>query len=166
MKYSSLSTREKEKRRRKAITLKRGGWKQERIAKKLGVSEAAVSQWIRRFNSEGAKGLGARPHPGAPPRLNSEQLNDLHDSLVVAAHFGDATLLTSDQAAGIIEGEFDVIYHKAHVSRILHRLGWRYAELEIASEQERDALSFEFERDFNSKSVRRWIHKDLGRDDT
>jgi hypothetical protein len=40
----------------------------------LGVSEAAVSQWMRRAREGGPEALRHRPSPGAPRRLSADHL--------------------------------------------------------------------------------------------
>jgi transposase len=57
----------------RAFELKERGWKQTQIADALGVSEGAVSQWMKRAREEGVEGLKHKPPPGAAPRLSEEQ---------------------------------------------------------------------------------------------
>jgi predicted transcriptional regulator len=42
--------------RLRALQLKERGWKQTQIADALGVSEGAVSQWMKRATEEGVEG--------------------------------------------------------------------------------------------------------------
>jgi len=67
----------REVRRLRAWELHQQGWTQEQIAQALGVTQGAVSQWITRARQGGAVALQARPLPGAAPRLNPEQLQQL-----------------------------------------------------------------------------------------
>ena len=62
-----------EGRRFRAWTLKQQGWKQRAIAQALGVTESAVSQWIRRGRTDGVESLRRVPHPGGPSKLRSYQ---------------------------------------------------------------------------------------------
>lgn len=59
----------REERRKRAWKLKEQHWKQQDIAKALGVSEGAVSQWLKR----GLEALNAHPPKGVTPRLSAEQ---------------------------------------------------------------------------------------------
>src|SRR5258707_106261 len=64
----------REERRKRAWALKQEGWPQKDIAAALGVSEGAVSQWLRRAREGGGVGaLTRRPPPGMTPRLSAEQ---------------------------------------------------------------------------------------------
>jgi transposase len=47
----------REGRRLRALELKERGWKQSEIAEALGVSEGAVSQWMKRAKVEGGTSL-------------------------------------------------------------------------------------------------------------
>src|SRR5258708_40179009 len=64
----------REERRKRAWALKQEGWPQKDIAAAWGVSEGAVSQWLRRAREGGGVGaLTRRPPPGMTPRLSAEQ---------------------------------------------------------------------------------------------
>ena len=71
----------KEARRLQAWHLKQQGWPQRQIAEALGVSEAAVSQWMTRARDGGPHALRHRPPSGAPRRLAAAQLARLPDLL-------------------------------------------------------------------------------------
>lgn len=59
-------TAQKEARRLRAFELKEEGWDQRDIAEALGVTEGAVSQWMKMARELGPGALIARPHSGAP----------------------------------------------------------------------------------------------------
>jgi transposase len=63
----------KEARRLQAWRLKQRGWPQRQIAEALGVSEAAVSQWVTRGRDGGPHALRHCPAAGAPRRLAAVQ---------------------------------------------------------------------------------------------
>jgi transposase len=67
----------KEARRLQAWRLKQTGWPQRQIAEALGVSAAAVSQWVQRARAGDLQALRHRPSPGAPRRLSADQLAHL-----------------------------------------------------------------------------------------
>jgi transposase len=53
-----------------ALELMRDGWNQRAIARALGVTEAAVSQWMAAAGQGGQEALRAHPAPGPIPKLD------------------------------------------------------------------------------------------------
>jgi transposase len=70
---SSQASNWREGRRLRAFELKEQGWKQKEIAQALGVTEGALSQWMKRATEQGVEGLRHKPPPGATPRLSEDQ---------------------------------------------------------------------------------------------
>jgi transposase len=120
------TTRWKEERRKRAWALSQTGWKQKDIAEALGVTQGAVSQWIKRGRAGGEAGLAEQPKSGAPVRLSAADRQKLPGMLERGAEsFGfRGELWTCARVGKLIEREFGVRYHPAHVSRILKDLGW------------------------------------------
>ena len=114
----------KEKRRLHAVKLKRAGWKQKDIAAALDVSPMAVSQWIRKMETDGINGLRAQPHTGRPADLSREQKQLIPDLLSHGAEAygfrGD--VWTCRRVKKVIEWEFGVSYHRSHIARLLKEL--------------------------------------------
>jgi transposase len=108
----------------RAFELKEQGWKQKEIADALGVTEGAVSQWMKRAREEGVEGLRHKPPPGATPRLSEQERTKLPELLAQGAEAygfrGD--VWTCERVAIVIRKEFGVSYHPAHVSRLLKAL--------------------------------------------
>jgi transposase len=121
---SSQASDWREGRRLRAFELKKRGWKQAQIADALGVTEGAVSQWMKRAREEGVEGLRHRPAPGASPRLSEEQRMKLPELLErgAEAHGFRGEVWTCERVAIVIRREFGVSYHPAHVSRLLKAL--------------------------------------------
>jgi transposase len=96
------------------------------IAEALGVTKGAISQWVKRGKEGGEVALQERPKWGAPLRLiqvDREKLPELLERGAESFGFrGD--LWTCSRVATVIQREFGVKYHPAHVSRILKDLGW------------------------------------------
>jgi transposase len=121
---SSQASDWREGRRLRAFELKKRGWKQAQIADALGVSEGAVSQWMKRAREEGVEGLRHKPPPGATPRLSEQERAKLPELLArgAEAHGFRGEVWTCERVAIVIRREFGVSYHPAHVSRLLKAL--------------------------------------------
>lgn len=116
----------KEARRLQAWHLKQKGWSQRQIAEALGVSEAAVSQWMQRGREGGVQALRHRRPPGAPPRLSAEQLAHLPELLHRGpeAYGFRGQVWTRGRIAVVIRLEFGVSYHPRHVGRLCQTIRW------------------------------------------
>ena len=121
---SSQASDWREGRRLRAFELQERGWKQTQIADALGVTEGAVSQWMKRAREEGVEGLRHKPPPGATPRLSEEERAELPELLArgAQAHGFRGEVWTCERVATVIRKEFGVSYHPAHVSRLLRKL--------------------------------------------
>src|SRR5947209_2660605 len=95
----------REERRKRAWSLKEQGWKQKDIAVALGVSEGAVSQWLKRGREQGVEALNAHPPQGMKPRLTVAQKAQIPQFLARGAEAygfrGD--VWTARRVAGVIE---------------------------------------------------------------
>lgn len=135
----------REERRKRAWALKQAGWPQKDIATVLGVSEGAVSQWLKRAREHGGvEGLKRRPPPGMTPRLSVEQRAQLPRLLAKGAeaygYRGD--VWTARRVAQLITDTFGVRYHRDHVSRVLRQLGWsRQHPLTRATQRDQQAIT-------------------------
>jgi transposase len=122
--FSSQANDWREGRRFRALELKEQGWKQTQIAEALGVSEGAVSQWMKRAREKGVEALRHKPPAGAPPRLSEDERARLPELLAqgAQAHGFRGDVWTCERVAIVIRKEFGVSYHPAHVSRLLKAL--------------------------------------------
>ena len=116
----------KEARRWRAWALKQDGWAQRAIADGLGVTKGAVSQWMSAVATGGVEALGARPRTGRPCELTAAQRQRLPEFLAEGAEaYGfRGGVWTCARVGKVIEQEFGIGYHKAHVSRLLKQLDW------------------------------------------
>ena len=112
-------------RRFRALELKRAGWTHAEVAEALGVTEMAVSKWMKAVREEGKAGLQSCPAKGATPKLSKAKLA-LPELLTEGAEaYGfRGAVWTCARVAKVIECEFGVSYHKDHVSRLLKDLEW------------------------------------------
>jgi transposase len=134
----------REARRRQAWELKQQGWKQKDIARALGVSEGAVSQWFKRVEREGEAGLASHPPPGPTSKLSEEQRQQIPHLLAQGAEAygfrGD--VWTSGRIREVIARQFGVRYHKDHVRKLLREMGLSYQQpVERASQRDEAAIA-------------------------
>ena len=110
----------------RALSLKQRGYSQRTIAEALGVSAAAVSQWLVAAEEGGPEALRSHPPPGRACRLTARQKRLIPEFLWHGAEaYGfRGQLWTCARIAKVIEQEFDVSYHKDHVGRLLKELQW------------------------------------------
>jgi transposase len=112
-------------RRFRAVQLVGLGWSHADVAQALGVSKAAVSQWLTQVRRSGLQALVSHPH-GGHAKLAAAQKRLLPDFLWHGAEAygfrGD--VWTCARLAKVIRQELGVSYHKDHVARILKALGW------------------------------------------
>jgi len=134
----------REARRRRAWELKQDGWSQAKIAAALGVTPGAVSQWMKRVAEGGVAALRRRVAPGPRPKLTAAQRARLPELLARGAEaFGFAgEVWTTKRVAMVIEREFGVRYHPAHVSRLLRAVGWS-AQKPVTRATQRDEAAIE-----------------------
>jgi transposase len=107
---SSQATDWREGRRLRAWELKQQGWSQRAIARALGVTEGAVSQWMKRAREGGVEGLRERTSPGAPTRLSEQQRKQLKGLLAqgAAAYGFRGEVWTCGRVAEVIRKEFGI----------------------------------------------------------
>jgi transposase len=133
----------REWRRFRGLELARQGWVHRDIAAALGVSEAAVSQWLAHVRQEGTEGLLAHPH-GGHAKLTLAQQRLLPDFLWHGAEAygfrGD--VWTCARIAKVLRWEFGISLHKDHVSRMLKAMGWT-PQIPITRAIQRDEAAIE-----------------------
>jgi len=111
-------------RRLHAVVLNMEGRTAPEIASLLKVHRSKVSLWLHHWQQEGMEGILEGHRPGRPKQLSDQQLQilaDILDSGPLAYGFHSG-VWTCPMVSRVIEEEFSVPYHPAHVSRILHQL--------------------------------------------
>ena len=144
---------ELEARRRRAAALLGRGKGVNEVARLVGASSSSVSGWKRTLLRRGPDGLKAKPHPGRKPgltRADKRRLVSLLRRGALAAGYPN-DLWTCRRVADLIGGAFGLWYHRDHVWKILHALGWSPQKPE-ARARERDEAAIE-----------RWRKKDWPR---
>lgn len=133
----------REARRFRAWELAEKGWKQKDIAEALGVTEGAVSQWLKKAKREGVEALRHRKGGGPKPRLSREQIDQLPQLLNQGAEAygfrGD--VWTRARVATMIKQHVGVQFSLSHVGRLLQQIGWsRQKPIERATQRNEQAI--------------------------
>jgi transposase len=151
-----LTPEQLEERRLEAGRLIRAGrLSQAEIARRLGVSRMAVSQWAKRLRNSphGSATLKRRPNPGRPPRLTPRQWQELLDLLEQGAMRSgfETERWTLPRVRAVIERRFGVTYHASYLSVRLRDLGWT-PQVPAVRARERD-----------EELIRAWLERDWPR---
>jgi putative transposase len=151
---AKLTRAQMEERRLAAVPLLRQGkLSQSEIARRLGVTPAAVHKWRRRLDEGGKRALRQATAPGRPCKLTRGQEQELFrllDAGASDAGFGSERW-TLPRVQRLIEREFGVSYHARSLSAFLRRRGW--SRQQPASQDKR--------RD--EELIRAWLTKDWPR---
>jgi transposase len=119
------TARELEQRRMLAVHLLLEGLSAAEVARLTQVDPRSVRRWRAAACANGETGVAAKPAGGRPRRLSTGNLALLRWLLLdVPRAFGvPAGLRSCAEVAALIQRQFGVHYHRAHVNRILHTLG-------------------------------------------
>jgi transposase len=134
----------KEWRRRRAWDLYKQGWSQKEIAEALGVTQGAVSQWMKVGREQGEEGLRGKIAQGPQARLSQEQLARLPALLSqgAEAHGFRGAVWTTQRVAQLLVKQFGVTYHPAHMSRLLKRINYSVQQpIERASQRNEEVIA-------------------------
>ena len=138
------SPKQLEKRRRRAVALLEEGLSLHEAARRVGCHPSSVLRWREALREGGEAALAPRPASGRPPRLTARQKERLVRLLLwgAMAHGWRTELWTTQRIAELIEEKFKVRYHRDHVGRLMHALGWSHQKPERRA-LERDEAAIE-----------------------
>lgn len=123
------------------------------VGRRIGCNASSVMRWRDARRRGGSGALRVRFSPGRPLKLDEAERKRLVRLLLKGSTaYGYRTnLWTTARIAELVEREFGVRYHRDHVGRLMHSLGWS------AQKPERRAL----ERD--EEEIARWKQKEWPR---
>jgi len=126
------SSQSLEERRRQGIAFLKRRLSLNEIARRLGCHASSVLRWRDAWKTGGPNALKPKPTPGRPSRLTSRQKKRLVLLLTqgALAHGYRTDLWTTQRIANLIESRFGVRYHRNHVGKLLHELGWSHQKPE------------------------------------
>lgn len=137
------SATELEARRRRAAECFQAGEPLRAVADRFGVNLSSVKRWKRAWRDGGVDALSAKPHPGGASKLTVEQRDELVDLVVDGplAAGCKTDLWTCERIAALIRQRYGVAYHRGHLARLLHELGFSPQKPRpIAREQDPEAV--------------------------
>ena len=120
------------RRRRRALELLDEGLSLNEVARRMDCQASSVMRWRDTRDRVGKKVFEIGASPGRPARLSPAQKKRLLRLLLKGPiAYGYATdLWTCDRIARLIRREFGVRYHRDHIGRLMHQLGWSYQKPE------------------------------------
>jgi transposase len=121
-----------EERRRSVVAFLKQKLSLHEIARRIGCHASSVLRWSKAWRAGGSKGLKAKPAPGRPPKLTAQRKERLVRLLAegAMAHGYRTQLWTTLRIAEVIQRELGVRYHRNHVGKLLHQLGWSHQKPE------------------------------------
>ena len=142
-----------EARRRQALRLLEEGYSLNEVGRLIGCAPSSVMRWRDSLQQGGEKALQVRCSPGRPPTLSATHRKRLVQRLLKGAMANgfSTELWTTARVASLIGKAYRVHFHRSHVARVLHELGFS------CQKPERRAL----ERD--EARIEQWKRKDWPR---
>jgi len=140
-------------RRRQALELLDEGRSLNEVGRLVGCAPSSVMRWRNARDEGGEEALEVKSASGRPPKLTDKQKRKLEKILLkgpLAAGYR-TDLWTTARIAEVIERVFGVKYHRDHIGRLLHQMGWSHQK------PERRAV----ER--NQAEIDRWLAEDWPR---
>ena len=121
-----------EERWRSVVTLLKEMLSLHEIARRIGCHASSVLRWRNALQTGGPEALNAKPVPGRPSRLTGKQKARLVQLLRqgAMAHGYRTALWTTQRIAALIDRRLGVHYHRNHVGKLLHQLGWSHQKPE------------------------------------
>jgi transposase len=137
-----------EERRRSVATFLKENLSLHEIARRVGCHASSVMRWRNALRSGGQDALKAKPAPGRPPRLTLKQKKQLVRFLAqgAMAHGYRTELWTTQRIADLIEHRLGVRYHRNHVGKLLHQIGWSHQKPERRAIERDEATIAEWKR--------------------
>jgi transposase len=137
-----------EQRRRGVIALLRQKLSLHEIARRIGCHASSVLRWRDAWRGGGATALKAKPVPGRPSRLTGKQKTRLVRFLTqgAMAHGYRTELWTTQRIAALIERRLGVKYHRNHVGKLLHQVGWSHQKPESRAVERDEAVIAEWKQ--------------------
>jgi transposase len=91
-----------------------------------GMDRQTLRDWVHRYNAEGIAGLVDRPRPGRPPRLSTQQVDELVEVVEVGPDVEADGVVRWRRVdlQGVIATRFGVALSERSVGRLLNGRGY------------------------------------------
>ena len=115
-----------EARRRQALRLLDKGYSLAEVGRMSDCAASSVMRWRNARARGGSQALKVRPTPGRPAALSSGERQRIVQRLLKGAIANGFTteLWTTSRVATVIHQRCRICYHRSHVARLLHELGF------------------------------------------
>lgn len=122
----ALSREQREKRRLRAATLFKKGWSHADIARKLGISNAAVTQWRTAYSQGGAQALKSKGHSGFSSRLTAKKKKKFKQAILTGplAYGYETNLWTLSRLAAVMKKVTGIQFGPVWTWNIVRNLGF------------------------------------------
>ncbi len=146
-------------RRRRALALLDGGFSLNEVARRIDCQASSVMRWRDTRDRVGEKVFEVGASPGRPSRLTPAEKKRLLRLLLKGpmVHGYDTDLWTCNRIARLIRREFRVRYHRDHIGRLMHQLGWSYQKPERRALERNDEVIDRWKRT-NWPRVKKTLH--------
>jgi len=111
-----------------AVLLVAQGMPCSEVSSLLGDSIRSIQYWVNRFEEKGFAGLADSPRPGRPPKLTTDQIEEIGKAVRsspiecgLSGYLWDGKTLSA-----YIKQEFDVDISVRQCQRLFRQLGFRY----------------------------------------
>jgi transposase len=119
------------------------GYSLNEVARRIDCQASSVMRWRDAWDQKGEQAFEVGTSPGRPPKLTAGNKRTLVRLLLQGPlqHGYSTDLWTCERIARLIQREFRVRYHRDHIGRLMHDLGWSYQKPERrAAERDEEAI--------------------------
>jgi len=147
------SPEELQRRRERAVSLLRQGYRPVEVAHMVGVDRRSVRRWKAACRERGRKALRAKPVPGRPRKLDALAVKGLARDLLAGSQAAGfpTDLWTCPRIAQLIQTRWGIHYDVSGVWRLLRSLGWTPQKPERRGAER------------NEREIRRWMKNEWPR---
>jgi transposase len=128
-----VSAEQIEARRRQALRLLEKGYSLNKVSRMIGSAPSSVMRWREALQAGGEEALKVRFSPGRPPSLGVIERKKLVQRLLKGAMASgfNSDLWTTQRVAVVIYRYCQARFHRSHVVRLMHELGFECQDSEI-----------------------------------